>query len=148
MEVEMEQIISSSHEAGYKKGYRDAISHIQESIMNMAGKEDFIEYIEGIVCRYFGVVKKELETKSRKTTVRFPRQIIMYLLKKYANISLVKIGERYGGRDHTTVIAAKDAIKDMMDTDEIIKQLIEGFESQIKIYCLKNSHKDGVQEIL
>ena len=56
----------------------------------------------------------------------------MYLSRELTDLSLPKIGEEFGGRDHTTVIHAHDKISNLLTTDSQLKQEIEDIVTQIK----------------
>ncbi len=62
------------------------------------------EKIIEVVASYSGISVEELVGQTRSAKVAIPRQIAMYLLRKYPEISLPQIGELLGGRDHTTVM--------------------------------------------
>jgi chromosomal replication initiator protein len=61
------------------------------------------ELIMDVVCRYFGIDREALLSKSREKRVAYPRQLAMYLMRELAQRSLVEIGLSLGGRDHSTV---------------------------------------------
>ena len=61
------------------------------------------ELIMDVVCRYFGIDREALLSKSREKRVAYPRQLAMYLIRELAQRSLVEIGQALGGRDHSTV---------------------------------------------
>jgi len=61
------------------------------------------ELIMDVVCRYFGIEREALLSKSREKRVAYPRQLAMYLMRELAQRSLVEIGVSLGGRDHSTV---------------------------------------------
>ena len=61
------------------------------------------EVIIEVVCRYFGIDRKALLSKSRAKRVAYPRQLAMYLIREMSHRSLVEIGAALGGRDHSTV---------------------------------------------
>ena len=63
-----------------------------------------------VVAKYFNIRPEEFKTQKRNREISFPRQIAMYLCREMAGLSLPKIGEEFGGRDHTTVIHACDKI--------------------------------------
>ena len=61
------------------------------------------EIIIDVVCRYFGIGREALLSKSRAKRVAYPRQLAMYLIREMSHRSLVEIGTVLGGRDHSTV---------------------------------------------
>ncbi|MCP6559493.1 chromosomal replication initiator protein DnaA, partial [Klebsiella pneumoniae] len=64
--------------------------------------------------------------------IAYPRQIAMYLSRELTDFSLPKIGEEFGGRDHTTVIHAHRTIRVDMEKDPIFKQEVENLEKEIR----------------
>jgi len=77
-----------------------------------------IDKIIEVISEHFDVNIEAMASQSRKRTVLYPRQMAMYFLVKYTQLSLDAIGGMFGGRDHTTVIAASRSIRDWMDTYE------------------------------
>ncbi|KHF27865.1 Chromosomal replication initiator protein DnaA [Anoxybacillus sp. BCO1] len=72
---------------------------------------------------------EDFKAKKRTKSVAFPRQIAMYLSRELTDCSLPKIGEEFGGRDHTTVIHAHEKISALIQTDvQLQKQLKEIME--------------------
>lgn len=67
--------------------------------------------IQEAVARYFHIKTEELKSKKRSRDVSFPRQIAMHLCRDMTDMSLPKIGDEFGGRDHTTVMHACEKIK-------------------------------------
>ncbi|NLM51660.1 MAG: chromosomal replication initiator protein DnaA [Firmicutes bacterium] len=88
-----------------------------------------IPTIQKVVAEHFALKVEELKAKKRTRNVAFPRQIAMYLSRELTDASLPKIGEEFGGRDHTTVMHAHKKITDDQKKDaqlrSIIEQLIE-----------------------
>lgn len=87
-----------------------------------------IAAIQEIVVEYFKITLAELNGKKRNRNIAYPRQIAMYLSRELTATSLPKIGEKFGGRDHTTVMHAYDKIK---------KQYIENPKTAVIINELK-----------
>lgn len=83
-----------------------------------------VDSIIELVVDYFGFTFILLQSGSRKRAICYARQVLMYLLTKRTNLTLKKIGQLLGGRDHTTIIHAKATIRDLMQTDERIRDEI------------------------
>ena len=66
----------------------------------------------------YGLTTRELIGPSRKQPLARCRQIAMYLCRELTDLSLPKIGQEFGGRDHTTVIHAVDKVKALMQSDK------------------------------
>ncbi len=81
------------------------------------------------VARFYNIDEDSIYKKTRKKEVVKPRQIIMYILREDFDISFPTIGEKLGGRDHTTVIHSCEKIKKMMNDDPILKDEIDEVRS-------------------
>ena len=96
-------------------------------------KQITIELIQEVIGTYFKVRQEELLAKKRTRNVAYPRQIAMYLSRELTETSLPRIGEMFGGRDHTTVIHAHDKIARERVADpklgNTIKELIAKIEN-------------------
>lgn len=78
------------------------------------------ELIQQAVADAYSMKVDDFKAKSRARTVAYPRQIAMYLCREMTDMSLPKIGEIFGGRDHTTVIHAHEKIKkDLKNNPEL-----------------------------
>jgi len=75
-----------------------------------------------IVADFYNIDESSIYEKTRKKEVIRPRQITMYILREDFKISYPSIGERLGGRDHTTVIHSCEKIKDDLKVDPTIMQ--------------------------
>jgi chromosomal replication initiator protein len=85
-----------------------------------------IEAIQRTVCEYYGVRLGDLLSQKRSRNIAFPRQVAMYLVRKLTGSSFPTIGERFGGRDHSTAIHATNAIgRRLKDDDDLRAALAE-----------------------
>jgi chromosomal replication initiator protein len=79
------------------------------------------------VCEYYDISEEDIKGKKKHREVSYPRQVAMYLIRELTDISLPKIGEIFGGKDHTTVIHAIDKISTEiaanLETEKLIKDL-------------------------
>lgn len=78
-----------------------------------------------VISNFYNIEEKILYEKSRRKEVVKPRQIIMYILREDFNTSYPYIGQKLGGRDHTTVIHACEKIKEDIKKDSLISQEID-----------------------
>jgi chromosomal replication initiator protein len=76
------------------------------------------------IAQEYGVSMDELLSQSRSQRIAFPRQIAMYMLREESDLSLPKIGELLGGRDHTTVMYGHGKITDLLETDKNLRRKI------------------------
>lgn len=88
-----------------------------------------ITSVQQMVAEHFNLKVEDFKAKKRTRNLSHPRQIAMYLARELTDNSLPKIGEEFGGRDHTTVIHAYEKIKEGIEKDpslaNTIKELIE-----------------------
>ena len=82
-----------------------------------------------IISNYYDVDEDSIYKKSRKKEVVKPRQVIMYLLRKDLNISYPTIGEKLGGRDHTTVIHSCNKVEEEIKTNTLLSQELDQIRS-------------------
>jgi chromosomal replication initiator protein len=85
-----------------------------------------------VVSEFFGISLSSLTGRSRARDVAFPRQVAMYLMRDLGDLSLPRIGEELGGRDHTTVMYACDKIADMVETDDRTRKQILQLKGQLQ----------------
>ncbi len=91
-----------------------------------------IQLIHQIVSEYYNIRPDDFKSKKRTRNVSFPRQIAMYLAREMTDLSLPKIGEYFGGRDHTTVIHAYDRIVSEIQLDTNLQNNINEIINIIK----------------
>jgi chromosomal replication initiator protein len=96
------------------KGYRPPIERIQE-----------------VVSAHYGLTVAKLTSTSREQKVALPRQVAMYLCRILAEEKLQAIAEKFNKRDHTTVIAAIDRVKSLIETDEAVRDAVQTLSSKL-----------------
>jgi len=84
-----------------------------------------------IVCEHFNINKGDLVGRRRNKDIVAPRQICIYLMWSQLSVPLINIGEFFG-RDHTTIIHARDKIMDLVKTDKQMKKTINELVNKIK----------------
>lgn len=104
---------------------------LKEIISSNAPRKVTIQDIQNEVCKYYRLRVEDLKSKKRTKTIAFPRQIAMYLSRELTDYSLPKIGEDFGGRDHTTVIHAHEKISQIVKKDPLLKEAIEKIKRQL-----------------
>lgn len=90
-----------------------------------------IKDIVKIITDFYNIEEGSIYEKTRKKEVVKPRQIIMYILREDFNIPYPTIGQKLGGRDHTTVIHSYEKIKRDLKTDNFLLQEINQIRSMI-----------------
>ena len=91
-----------------------------------------IEQIQSAVCEWFHMSLADLRSDKRSQAIVFPRQVAMYLARELTDSSLPKIGARFGGRDHTTVLHAVSKITRLLKEDREAFNLVQELTTRIK----------------
>ncbi|EHI96968.1 Chromosomal replication initiator protein dnaA [Clostridium sp. DL-VIII] len=104
---------------------------LKDIISKKQGKHVTIDIIQDIVSSYFNLRVDDLKSQRRTRNVAYPRQIAMYLSRKLTDMSLPKIGEEFGGRDHTTVIHAYEKISENLKTDDSLQNTINDITKKL-----------------
>lgn len=94
-------------------------------------KTVMIKDIVKIVSDFYNVDEESVYNKTRRKEVVRPRQVIMYILREDFGISFPSIGDKLGGRDHTTVIHSYEKIKEEIKTDSVLAQEIGQVRSML-----------------
>ncbi len=84
-----------------------------------------IDTIQKAVCDFFRVRPADLRSKKRTRTISVPRQVAMFLCRHYTNASYPAIGDRFGGRDHSTVIHATQVVDQRIKDDALFRATID-----------------------
>ena len=109
-----------------------AAEALKDIIQVPKSKKISIQDIQKVVGHYYNVRIEDFSAKKRTKSIAYPRQIAMYLSRELTDFSLPKIGEEFGGRDHTTVIHAHEKIANDIKSDPTFKQEVENLEKEIR----------------
>ena len=91
-----------------------------------------IDLIKTAVSEYYSISPSQLSSKLRTSNITVARHIAMYLCRSLLDVSLVKIGEEFGGRDHSTVISACEKVEKMLKDNPDYIQAIADLKKIIK----------------
>ncbi|GIM28878.1 chromosomal replication initiator protein DnaA [Clostridium polyendosporum] len=109
----------------------DLASEALKDIISNKSAHITIETIQESIANYFNLRVEDLKSQRRTRNVAYPRQIAMYLSRKLTDMSLPKIGEEFGGRDHTTVIHAYEKISESLKSDEGLQNTINDITKKL-----------------
>ena len=90
-----------------------------------------IESIQKKVAEHFDIRLADMTSKRRPENIAFPRQVAMFLSRQLTENSLNSIGEAFGGRDHGTVLHACRLVRDRMEVDATVRQVVSYLEKQL-----------------
>lgn len=103
-----------------------------KDIINEKKKKITPALVIDTVEKFFNLKENDLKSKSRSQNIAFPRQIAMYILKEYTELSLKQIGSYFGGLDHTTVLHGINKIKNNLENDVTVQNVINDILKDIK----------------
>ena len=92
-----------------------------------------VEGIQKTICDFFNIKIGDLKAKRRTQNIALPRQVAMYLCRKYTETSFPAIGDKFGGRDHSTVIHASKTIEKRIKIDPQMQLTVEKLERNLNI---------------
>jgi chromosomal replication initiator protein len=109
---------------------------VKEVLKNIIKEHDrgilSIESIQKEVANYFGVKIQDLKSVKKQKNIAMPRQIAMFFARRYTGASFPEIGEKFGGKDHSTVIHAVRKIESLMGKDLTLKNTINAVSRKIE----------------
>lgn len=111
----------------------DLTKEVLRNTLKGAQREITVEGIQKTICDYYNIKIGDLKAKRRTKNVAFPRQVAMYLCRKYTETSFPSIGDKFGGRDHSTVIHASKTIEKKIKDDPYMQTTIEKLERNLNV---------------
>lgn len=113
------------------KGRELTLSEVKQMIKHSIKPKKTLSMkdVLSVVANYYNIEEKILYEKTRRKEVVKPRQIVMYILREDFNTSYPYIGQKLGGRDHTTVIHAYEKIKKDLKINSLLNQEVEQIRS-------------------
>jgi len=115
-----------------KKLSLEMVEGLLREVLNEEGRYSInIEAIQRKVAEHFDIRLADMTSRRRPESIAFPRQIAMFLSRQMTESSLSAIGEAFGGRDHGTVLHACRLVKDRMEVDGNVRQVVSFLEKQL-----------------
>ena len=126
------RVVAYSSLTGHKISLDLAKEALKDILSQKKQKTMSIDHIQTITADYFKIKTEDLKCKRRTKHITYPRQISMYLCRELTDFSLPKIGEDFGGRDHTTVMHAHQKIAAEIIKDNELKKVINDLIQKVK----------------
>ena len=115
-----------------KKLSLEVVEGLLREVLHEEGRYSIsMEVIQKKVAEHFDIRLADMTSKRRPENIAFPRQIAMFLSRQMTETSLAAIGEAFGGRDHGTVLHACRLVKDRMEVDANVRQVVSYLEKQL-----------------
>ncbi|OGQ35419.1 MAG: chromosomal replication initiation protein DnaA [Deltaproteobacteria bacterium RIFCSPHIGHO2_12_FULL_43_9] len=109
----------------------DLAKEVLNKILQEEGEEITVEGIQKAVSAHFDIKLIDLKSQKKLKILSLPRQIAMFLTRKYTKKSFPDIGKAFGGKDHSTVIHAVNKIEASLKEDLLIKQHVDAIARRI-----------------
>lgn len=103
-----------------------------QDLLRRSDRKVSIEEIQRVVAEHFGLRISDMHSPQRSRCVARPRQIAMYLSKQLTQKSLPEIGQKFGGRDHTTVLHAIRKVNELRATDSAFDEDVERLRRKLE----------------
>jgi chromosomal replication initiator protein len=94
-------------------------------------KQTTVEDIQRAACEYFNIRLGDLKSHRRHRAVSFPRMVAMYVCRQRLKLSYPELGDRFGGKDHTTVMSACRKIGGLIEKDEQVRTAVTAIERKV-----------------
>ncbi len=111
----------------------DLVKRIMSHVMKEKHKEITIDMVVKEVCSHFSVTVSDIRSNKRIRSIMHPRQVAMYLARKMTDSSLVSIGEKFGGKDHATVLHSIRKIESELNVKKELKSTVEKIIAKLKL---------------
>ncbi|MCQ2298325.1 MAG: chromosomal replication initiator protein DnaA [Bacteroidales bacterium] len=110
----------------------DLAKQMIDKFVKSTTREITIDYIQKVVCDYFGLPIDSIQTQTRKREIVQARQLTMYFAKKMTKSSLAIIGLQCGNKDHATVLHACKQIANLVESDKQFKYWVDDIEKRFR----------------
>jgi chromosomal replication initiator protein len=115
-----------------KKLSLEVVEGLLREVLNEEGRYAInIDVIQKKVAEHFDIRLADMTSRRRPESIAFPRQVAMFLSRQMTETSLSAIGDAFGGRDHGTVLHACRLVKDRMEVDANVRQVVSYLEKQL-----------------
>jgi len=90
------------------------------------------EKIKRVVSRFYQVKESDLDSEKRQKNISEARQMAMYLMREYTDLSLPRIGEALGGKHHTTVLHGCSRVEELIKSRQDVKEIMRTLKSELE----------------
>ena len=106
-----------------------------EATLNLLKENEKVITAENViksVCNYFNIKIGDIKSNKKLKEFVEPRQIAMYLIRNYTELSFPEIGDKFGGKDHSSIIYAVNKVKKNLNNDEGLEKILSNIIKMIK----------------
>ena len=131
LEGAVTRLVAYSTIMGSEIDLKLAIEALKDYINKGVSEKNNVNKIQKVVAEYFQISVEDLKSKKRNSNISFPRQIAMFLCRKFTDESFPKIGIEFGGKDHSTVMHSCEKIEREIKTNKDLADTIDKLEKDI-----------------
>ena len=131
LEGAVTRLVAYSTIMGSEIDFNLAIEALKDYINKGVSEKNNVNKIQKVVAEYFQISVEDLKSKKRNSNISFPRQIAMFLCRKFTDESFPKIGIEFGGKDHSTVMHSCEKIEREIKTNKDLADTIDKLEKDI-----------------
>ena len=110
----------------------EAVKDALKDCIDVSSHVISMDSIADATCAYYGIKKSDIIGKRKNKLISNARQMAIYLINDMLGVPLSSIGEFFGGRDHTTIMYARDKMTDLTKTDHLIQAQINDIKSMLE----------------
>ena len=110
----------------------EAVKDALKDCIDVSSHVISMDSIADATCAYYGIKKSDIIGKRKHKLISNARQMAIYLINDMLGVPLSSIGEFFGGRDHTTIMYARDKMTDLSKTDHLIQAQINDIKSMLE----------------
>lgn len=108
-----------------------AIEALKDFVNVNIYQDNSISHIQKVVADYFKITVEDLKSKRRSNNITRPRHIAMYLCRLETDEKLERIGLEFGGKDHSTVVASCEKIKNELKNNSVLDNMLKDIKSKL-----------------
>jgi chromosomal replication initiator protein len=109
----------------------DLARQVLKDYLSSPSRRTTVEQIQTVITEFYSLPGDAMRSKRRTAALAHPRQIAMYLAREMTGLSLIEIGRKFGGRDHTTVIHACEKIRQDMESNPTVHDAVVRLRSRL-----------------
>ncbi len=111
----------------------DVVKEVFKNLLKQRkGKKITVDEIIKVVASKFNIKVSDIKSQKKNKNLILPRQIVMYVARQLTDLSFPDIGNKVGGRDHSTVIYSTNKVKKIVGKDMEVKRVIEEIEETLQ----------------
>jgi chromosomal replication initiator protein len=110
----------------------EAVERVLQGRFSEPERRPTVDLIIAHTAKYYGLTKEQLLARTHKRSIARPRQIVMFLCRKYTRRSFPDLANRLGGKHHTTILYGAERITELLQADESLRRDVAEIEKNLR----------------